>query len=87
MDRRRPDRGSLAHWRFVAPRLRTYTEVASNSITIPSFLDNRLHDSLHLLRWASGAIILVFFTFYVSSGMVSGGTFSSPPSAWTIGWV
>ena len=67
--------GAWLNWRFVAPRLRTYTEVASNSITIPSFLDNRLHDSLHLLRWASGAIILVFFTFYVSSGMVSGGTF------------
>ena len=49
--------------------------MASNSITVPSFLDNRLHDSRHLLRWASGLIILVFFTFYVSSGMVSGGTF------------
>ena len=67
--------GAWLNWRFVAPRLRTYTEVASNSITIPSFLDNRLHDSLHLLRWASGAIILVFFTFYVSSGMVAGGRF------------
>lgn len=67
--------GALLNWMLVAPRLRTYTEVAANSITIPSFLDNRLHDSRHLLRWASGVIILVFFTFYVSSGMVSGGTF------------
>ena len=67
--------GAWLNWKYVAPRLRTYTEVASNSITVPSFLDNRLHDSRHLLRWASGLIILVFFTFYVSSGMVSGGTF------------
>ena len=67
--------GAWLNWRYVASRLRTYTEVASNSITIPSFLDNRLHDSAHLLRWASGLIILVFFTFYVSSGMVSGGIF------------
>ena len=67
--------GAWLNWRYVAPRLRTYTEVARNSITIPSFLDNRLHDSRHLLRWASGLIILVYFTFYVSSGMVAGGTF------------
>ena len=67
--------GALANWLVVAPRLRSYTEVAGNSITIPSFLDNRLHDSRRLMRWTSGLIILVFFTFYVSSGMVAGGTF------------
>ena len=67
--------GAWLNWRYVAPRLRTYTEVARNSITIPSFLDNRLHDDRHLLRWASGIIILVYFTFYVSSGMVAGGVF------------
>ncbi len=67
--------GALVNWLTVAPRLRSYTEVAGNSITIPSFLDNRLHDSRRLMRWTSGLIILVFFTFYVSSGMVAGGTF------------
>ena len=67
--------GAWLNWRFVAPRLRAYTEVADNAITIPSFLGNRLHDTRHLLRWASGAIILVYFTFYVSSGMVAGGKF------------
>ena len=74
--------GALANWLVVAPRLRSYTEVAGNSITIPSFLDNRLHDSRHLMRWAAGVIILVFFTFYVSSAASS----SSPPSAWTTAW-
>ena len=67
--------GALANWLLVAPRLRAYTEVANNSITVPSFLDNRLHDTHRLLRWSSGLIILVYFTFYVSSGMVSGGLF------------
>ncbi|MFE5306912.1 sodium/proline symporter PutP [Isoptericola sp. NPDC056605] len=67
--------GAWLNWKFVAPRLRAYTEVASNSITIPSFFDNRLHDPAHLLRIAAGLIVLVFFTFYVSSGMVAGGTF------------
>ncbi|MFD6178539.1 MULTISPECIES: sodium/proline symporter PutP [unclassified Isoptericola] len=67
--------GAWLNWKFVAPRLRAYTEVANNSITIPSFFDNRLRDPAHLLRIAAGVIVLVFFTFYVSSGMVAGGTF------------
>lgn len=67
--------GAYLNWVFVAPRLRTYTEVANNSITVPSFLDNRLRDHTRMLRIVSGIIIFVFFTFYVSSGMVAGGKF------------
>lgn len=67
--------GAWANWKFVAPRLRAYTEVSGDSITIPSFLGSRLKDDSHLLRLISGAIILIFFTLYVSSGMVAGGTF------------
>ncbi|MDH6236769.1 sodium/proline symporter PutP [Cryobacterium sp. CG_9.6] len=67
--------GAWLNWKFVAPRLRSYTEVSNNSITIPSFLENRLKDNSRLLRVVSGVIILVFFTFYVSSGMVAGGVF------------
>ncbi len=67
--------GAWLNWKLVAPRLRTYTEVAHNSITIPSFLENRLKDRSRLLRTISGLLILTFFTFYVSSGMVSGGVF------------
>lgn len=67
--------GAWFNWKFVAPRLRSYTEVSNNSITVPSFLDSRLRDSTHALRIVSGLIILFYFTFYVSSGMVAGGTF------------
>ncbi|WP_028660996.1 sodium/proline symporter PutP [Nocardioides insulae] len=67
--------GAWLNWKFVAPRLRTYTEVANNSITVPSFLENRLKDRSRLLRIASGIIIVLFFTFYVSSGVVAGGVF------------
>jgi len=67
--------GAYLNWFFVAPRLRVYSFVTSDSITIPSFLENRLKDSSRLLRIVSGAIILIFFTFYVSSGMVAGGVF------------
>ncbi|QOR45316.1 sodium/proline symporter PutP [Trueperella pecoris] len=67
--------GAWLNWKFIAPRLRSYTEVSNNSITVPSFLDSRLRDSTHALRIVAGLIILSYFTFYVSSGMVAGGTF------------
>ena len=67
--------GAGLNWFFVAPRLRQYTQIAGNAITVPSFFGNRLHDRTHILRIAAGVIILVFFTFYVSSGMVAGGVF------------
>lgn len=64
--------GAYANWLYVAPRLRSYTEVANDSITIPEYLGNRFHDSSHILRLVSGLVIIIFFTFYVSSGLVSG---------------
>ncbi|KAB1503954.1 sodium/proline symporter PutP [Corynebacterium sp. 320] len=67
--------GAAVNWKITAPRLRAYTEVANNSITVPSFLENRFNDRTHILRVASGLIILLFFTFYVSSGMVAGGRY------------
>lgn len=65
--------GAFANWLYMAPRLRAYTELANNSITIPSFLENRFGDRSRLLRLVSGIVIMVFFTFYVSAGIVSGG--------------
>ena len=67
--------GAWLNWKFVAPRLRSYSQVASDSITVPSFLGQRLRDSSRMIRVVAGIIIFVFFTFYVSSGMVAGGTF------------
>lgn len=65
--------GAYLNWLYVAPRLRAYTEVANNSMTIPAFLENRFEDKSNILRLTSGLVIIIFFTFYVSSGMVSGG--------------
>ncbi|GIN97257.1 sodium:proline symporter [Siminovitchia terrae] len=67
--------GAYLNWIFVAPRLRTYTQVSNDSITIPSFFENRLKDNTKLLRIVSALVILVFFTFYVSSGLVAGAVF------------
>ncbi|PKI91183.1 sodium/proline symporter PutP [Actinomycetales bacterium SN12] len=67
--------GAYLNWLLVAPRLRAYTEVSRNSITIPSFFENRLRDTSRTLRIVSGLIILIFFTLYISSGMVAAGVF------------
>ncbi|MDQ0614958.1 sodium/proline symporter [Microbacterium sp. W4I4] len=67
--------GAYLNWLVVAPRLRAYTQTSENSITIPSFFENRTKDKTRLLRVVSAIIILVFFTLYVSSGMVAGGKF------------
>lgn len=67
--------GAYLNWLIVAPRLRACTEVSRNSITVPSFFENRLRDRSRLLRIVSSVIILVFFTLCISSGMVAGGVF------------
>jgi sodium/proline symporter len=67
--------GAYLNWLLVAPRLRSYTMVANDSITIPSYLENRFKDTTKMLRVVSGIVILIFFTLYVSAGMVSGAVF------------
>lgn len=65
--------GAYFNYRLLAPRFRIYTEVASNSLTVPDYLENRFKDNSKMLRLVSGITILVFFTLYVSSGIVAGG--------------
>lgn len=64
--------GASLNWIFVAKRLRIYTSVVSNSLTIPDYFETRFSDDKHILRVVCAAVILIFFTFYVSSGLVSG---------------
>ncbi|TCP31589.1 SSS family solute:Na+ symporter [Scopulibacillus darangshiensis] len=66
--------GAYVNYLVLAPRFRTYTEVANDSITIPDYMENRFEDKKNILRLVSGIVILIFFIFYTSSGMVSGGT-------------
>ncbi|HEO8418201.1 sodium/proline symporter PutP [Niallia sp. FSL W8-0635] len=65
--------GAFLNYIIIAPRLRTYTEVANDSITIPDFLENRFNDYSKILRSVSALVILIFFTLYTSSGLVAGG--------------
>ncbi|WP_256473585.1 sodium/proline symporter PutP [Aliidiomarina quisquiliarum] len=66
--------GAYINYLVVAPRLRVYTYVAKDSITIPDFFENRFHDNSRLLRLVSAVVIIIFFTLYTSSGLVAGGT-------------
>ena len=64
--------GAFLNWVFVAKRLRIYTSVVSNSITISDYFESRFNDDNHILRIICAFVILIFFTFYVSSGLVGG---------------
>ena len=65
--------GTWVNWHFVAARLRKYTELANNSLTLPEFLENRFEDKSGLLRVVPAIFILIFFIIYTSSGFVSAG--------------
>ena len=65
--------GTYLNWKLTAARLREATERYSDALTLPDYLEARFADSSGLLRLVSALIILVFFTFYTSSGLVAGG--------------
>ncbi len=64
--------GAWLNWLFVAKRLRVYTEFTDNALTLPDFFEKRFEDNKGLLKLVSAITILIFFTFYASSGMVGG---------------
>ncbi len=64
--------GTYANWKFVAYRLRKYTEIAGDSLTLPDFFQNRFKTKSNLIRIVSAIFILVFFLIYTASGFVAG---------------
>ncbi|AWT49655.1 sodium/proline symporter PutP [Psychrobacter sp. YP14] len=65
--------GAFANYLLVAPRLRVYTEVADNAITLPDYFANRFEDKSHLLRVISAIVIILFFTVYTAASLAGGG--------------
>jgi sodium/proline symporter len=65
--------GTYLNWRLVARRLRRYTELAGNALTLPDFFERRFDDRSRVLRVITAFFILLFFAFYTSSGFVAGG--------------
>ncbi|TWT01553.1 sodium/proline symporter PutP [Planomicrobium sp. CPCC 101079] len=64
--------GAYLNWQFVGKRIRVYTQVANNSLTLPDFFENRFRDKSKSLRIIASSFILIFFAFYISSGLVGG---------------
>lgn len=64
--------GAWANWRWVAARLRLFSERAGNALTLPDYLANRFGSHAQALRTVSALVILVFFTLYAASGVVAG---------------
>lgn len=64
--------GTYLNWLVVAPRLRVYSQLAGDSLTLPQYFSNRFNDKV-AIRAISAFFILLFFLFYTSSGLVAGG--------------
>ena len=70
--------GTYVNWLIVAKRIRRYTHVAGNSITLPDFFSRRFHDDKNVLMCIAAVIIIVFFIPYTASGFAAcGKLFSS----------
>lgn len=65
--------GTYLNWLIVAKRLRRYSEVAGNSITVPEFFSRRYHDQKNILMCIAAVVILVFFVPYTASGFAAIG--------------
>ena len=64
--------GTFLNWVFVARRLRSFTEVSQNSLTLPDYLQNRFRDKSSILKTATAVASVVFFLVYTSSMFVAG---------------
>jgi len=64
--------GAWFNWYVVAGRLRVYTELSNNALTLPDYFTQRFEDRSRILRVVAAVVILVFFTIYCASGMVAG---------------
>lgn len=65
--------GTYLNWLFVAKRLRIYSHVAGDAITIPDFLSNRFKEDKKIILTIAAVFILVFFTVYAASCFVTVG--------------
>lgn len=65
--------GTYVNWLIVAKRLRKYSTVSGNAITIPEFFSNRFHEKKKIIMTLAAIFILVFFAVYASSCFVTCG--------------
>ena len=66
--------GTAANWIFCAKRLRKFSKVAGDAITVPQYLSNRFATKSKALQVICAVIFLVCFTVYVASAFVAGAS-------------
>lgn len=65
--------GTVCNWIFISGRLRRYTIVANNSLTLPAYFENRFKDDRKILLGVSSVVIVIFFLVYTASALAAGG--------------
>ncbi len=65
--------GTVLNWVLISSRLRRYTIRANNSVTLPSYFENRFHDKKRVLMTVSSITIVIFFLVYCASALAAGG--------------
>ncbi len=66
--------GTVLSWILVAPRLRSFSIVCGDSITLPQFLTNRFLSKSKALQVICAVIFLVVYTIYSASSIKACGT-------------
>lgn len=66
--------GYTLSWLFEAPRLRSFSIVANDSITIPQYLTNRFLSKSRALQIICAAVFLIAYTIYSASSIKACGT-------------
>ena len=74
--------GTYLNWLLVAKRLRRYSVVANDSITLPGFYSNRFHDTKKVIGTTAAIIILIFFCVYCGSCFVTCGRLFNSLFGW-----
>ena len=65
--------GTVLAWIFVAPRLRTFSIKANDSITIPQFLTNRFKSENKVLQIVCAFVFIVAYCIYAASSISACG--------------
>ena len=65
--------GIALNWWLTAKRLRVFSHDLEDAVTLPSYLQRRFADNSPWLTSVSSLFIILFFLFYVSSGLIGGG--------------
>ena len=65
--------GTYLNWLFVSKRLRAYSHIAGDAITIPDFFSNRYKEEKKIILTIAALFILIFFSVYAASCFVTVG--------------